>query len=369
MPAELNDAERAVRRKTHETIRRVTVDIEERQHLNTPVSALMELVNDLYAFSDQTAGGSPGQHAASAVTTAERVETLAVVREAVEALVLMVSPYAPHMAEELWEHLGHRGGLTAAGWPAFDADAARAAEIVVPVQVNGKLRGAHHRAARGRRGRGARQGAGRSGRAGARRRQDRAKGDRGAGQAGQRGGELMTCRQGLGVVVAVLAMASSSCGYALAGRGSFLPAYIQTIGIPQFINTTPVYELEQVFTERVRTEFINRGNYKVQPNNTGVDALLTGEILTIQIQPASFTDEQQASRYILTVTAKIEFRDLKTNNVLWENPQWVYRDEYEATAGTDALDPNAFLAQGSDALERVGTEFAKAVVSAILEAF
>ena len=69
------------------------------------------------------------------------------------------------------------------------------------------------------------------------------------------------------------------------------------------------------------------------------------------------------------MTAKIEFRDLKTNNVLWENPQWVYRDEYEATAGTDALDPNAFLAQGSDALERVGTEFAKAVVSAILEAF
>ena len=179
----------------------------------------------------------------------------------------------------------------------------------------------------------------------------------------------MTGRQGRGLVVVLVAMASSSCGYALAGRGSFLPAYIQTIGIPQFINTTPVYELEQVFTERVRTEFINRGNYKVQPNNTGVDALLTGEILSIHIQPASFTDEQQASRYILTVTAKIEFRDLKTNNVLWENPQWVYRDEYEATAGTDALDPNAFLAQGSDALERVGSEFAKAVVSAILEAF
>ena len=179
----------------------------------------------------------------------------------------------------------------------------------------------------------------------------------------------MTGRQGLSVLVVLVAMASSSCGYALAGRGSFLPAYIQTIGIPQFINTTPVYELEQVFTERVRTEFINRGNYKVQPNNTGVDALLTGEILSIHIQPASFTDEQQASRYILTVTAKIEFRDLKTNNVLWENPQWVYRDEYEATAGADALDPNAFLAQGSDALERVGSEFAKAVVSAILEAF
>jgi hypothetical protein len=179
----------------------------------------------------------------------------------------------------------------------------------------------------------------------------------------------MTRRTWLGLLVTALATASSSCGYALAGRGSFLPAYIKIIGIPQFVNTTPVYELEQVFTERVRTEFINRGNYKVEPATTGVDALLIGEILNISIQPASFTDQQQASRYVLTVVAKIEFRDLKTNNVLWENPQWVYREEYEATAGTDALDPNAFLAQGSDALERVGTEFAKAVVSAILEAF
>lgn len=171
------------------------------------------------------------------------------------------------------------------------------------------------------------------------------------------------------LVVVCLAASGSSCGYALAGRGSFLPPYIQTIGIPQFINTTSIFEIEQVFTERVRTEFINRGKYKVQQETTGVDAVLSGEILTIQITPASFTDQQQASRYILTVTAKIEFRDLKTNKVLWENPQWVFREEYEATAGTDALDPNAFFGQGSDALERVGSEFAKSIVSAILEAF
>ncbi len=141
VPAELSDAERALRRKTHDTIRRVTIDIDERQHLNTAVSALMELVNELYTFSDKTGAGSPGQHSTAAVATAERVETLAVIREAVEALVLMVSPFAPHTAEELWERLGHSGGLTQAGWPRFDADAARAAEVVVPVQVNGKLRG------------------------------------------------------------------------------------------------------------------------------------------------------------------------------------------------------------------------------------
>ena len=138
---ELSDPERALRRKTHETIRRVTADIEERQHLNTAVSALMELVNELYAFGDRTESGTPGQHGGSAVATAERAQTLSVAREAIEALLLMLSPFAPHSAEELWERLGHRGGLTEARWPAFDAEAAKAAEIVVPVQVNGKLRG------------------------------------------------------------------------------------------------------------------------------------------------------------------------------------------------------------------------------------
>jgi len=137
-----NDAERALRRKTHDTIRRVTADIEERQHLNTAVSALMELVNELYAFSEQTRTGMPGHRGdhETAVTEAERVETVAAAREAIEALVLMISPFAPHTAEELWERLGHTGGLAAAGWPAFDAEAAREDSITVPVQVNGKLR-------------------------------------------------------------------------------------------------------------------------------------------------------------------------------------------------------------------------------------
>lgn len=173
----------------------------------------------------------------------------------------------------------------------------------------------------------------------------------------------------IGLGCAVLALfAASGCGYALAGRGSFLPEYIQVIGIPQFTNTTP-YEVEQAFTERVRSEFIGRGKYKVLPQATGVDAVLTGEIVGLTIAPASFTQEQQASRYVVNVVAKVEFRDLKTDNVLWENPQLVYREEYEAAQGTDALDPNAFFGQESNAMDRISTEFAKSIVSAILEAF
>jgi leucyl-tRNA synthetase len=139
---ELSGAERSVRRKTHETIRRVTVDIEERQQLNTAVSALMELVNELYAFSEQTETGSPARHTTSATKTGvlERPGTIVVVTEAVDALVRMISPFAPHTGEELWEMLGHKGGLSASAWPAFDAEVAKADEIVVPVQINGKLR-------------------------------------------------------------------------------------------------------------------------------------------------------------------------------------------------------------------------------------
>jgi leucyl-tRNA synthetase len=123
-----DDWDRKLRRKTHGTIRRVTVDVEERIHLNTAISALMELVNELYAFSDRLQHGSATR------------EATAVMREAIEALVILLSPFAPHTAEELWEMTGHTGGIAKATWPSFDEAVAKADEIVVPVQVNGKLR-------------------------------------------------------------------------------------------------------------------------------------------------------------------------------------------------------------------------------------
>jgi leucyl-tRNA synthetase len=137
---ELNDGERAMRRKTHETIRRVTQDLDPRVHLNTAVSGLMELVNELYAFCAKCQAIGRDSDDLARVGETARPGTIAVLKEAIEALVLMLSPFAPHMAEELWEMLGHTGGVAAAGWPAFDAEVARASEITVPVQVNGKLR-------------------------------------------------------------------------------------------------------------------------------------------------------------------------------------------------------------------------------------
>ncbi len=119
----------AVRRKTHQTIARVTNDFEH-MHLNTSVAALMELFNELSDFSVQPATASAAD--------------LFVVREALECLTLMLAPFSPHIAEEMWERLGHAGGLQNLGqsakWPKANAELARRAELEIPIQVNGKLR-------------------------------------------------------------------------------------------------------------------------------------------------------------------------------------------------------------------------------------
>jgi len=70
----------------------------------------------------------------------ERTQTVGVLREAIDALVVMLSPFAPHIAEEMWHTLGNAEGLARASWPAFDPEVAKAVEVVVPVQINGKVR-------------------------------------------------------------------------------------------------------------------------------------------------------------------------------------------------------------------------------------
>ncbi len=172
-------------------------------------------------------------------------------------------------------------------------------------------------------------------------------------------------------VLAFAALACSSCGYALAGRGSFLPDTIRVIGIPEFTNKTAFYQLEQVLTDKVRSEFIGRGKYKVLPQDSDVDAVLRADISSISIAPSVFNEAQQATRYVITVTANIEFRDLHADKVLWQNPAMVFREDYDvATGGGGTItDPATFFGQEANALERVATDFARSVVSAILEAF
>jgi outer membrane lipopolysaccharide assembly protein LptE/RlpB len=179
----------------------------------------------------------------------------------------------------------------------------------------------------------------------------------------------MTKKTSLALVAALLAVVlESGCGYTLAGRGSFLPAYIKVIGIPLFVNNSPIFDLDRQVTERVRAEFIGRGKYTIKPDANGVDGLLTGTITGVFLTPVAFNSAQQATRYALSMTATVEFKDMMANKTLWSNPSMQYREEF-ALNPTNALDTTTFLGQNQNAQTRMASEFARALVSAILEAF
>ncbi len=192
-----------------------------------------------------------------------------------------------------------------------------------------------------------------------------------AGPEGWAPGEALSRREALRLVpVAAATVAAAGCGYSLAGRGSFLPDYIRTLGVPMFGNRTPYSPLEQIFTEKVRVEFQGRGRYQVFPVDTGVDGVVRGDIVNIGAAPVGFNASQQASRYRFTVIVSVSFSDVKQQKTLWENPSLSFSDEYElASAASATLGAGAFIDQERAAIDRLSTDFARSVVSAILEAF
>ena len=115
------EKEKVLLRKAHQTLRRVTQDFETRWHFNSAVAQIMELTNLIYVTENSV-----------------RPE---VMKGVLEIVTLMLAPMTPHLAEELWEKLGHNEGLWAASWPAFDAELAKDEEVEIVVQVSGRVRG------------------------------------------------------------------------------------------------------------------------------------------------------------------------------------------------------------------------------------
>ena len=168
----------------------------------------------------------------------------------------------------------------------------------------------------------------------------------------------------------IVALATPGCGYALAGRGSFIPAYINIVGIPQLVNNTAFFQVEQILTEKIRTEFIGRGRYTVIPAPEGADAVMTGTVTSITVQPVGFTEQQLASRYLFTLTMNVQFTDTRTSQALWSNSALTFREEYElSTRSNVALEGATFLSQERSSFDRIADDVARTVVTAILEAF
>jgi len=116
--------EKTLQRKAHQVLRRVSADFESRWHFNTSVALIMELVNTLQGSEPLDQDARPE-----------------IVKEALELLVLMLAPIAPHVAEELWEMLGHSSGLWLAKWPQHNAQLAEEEQVEVVIQINGRVRG------------------------------------------------------------------------------------------------------------------------------------------------------------------------------------------------------------------------------------
>jgi hypothetical protein len=170
------------------------------------------------------------------------------------------------------------------------------------------------------------------------------------------------------VLLCACAASSSGCGYALAGRGSFLPATIKTVGILKLENHSTFFQVEDILTEKIRAEFIGRGKYKVTPEEAGADALLTGDVLAISVVPVGINEQQLASRYLFTVAMKMEFTDAHTQDVIWQNDSLVFRGEYDLGPQT-TVEAATFLDQQRSSMDRIATDVARTVVTAILEAF
>ncbi len=129
MQNELADYQRKLRRRTHQIVRAITENMEGRMHLNTCISSLMELTNQIYAF-DQVIDKN----------TDAKASDISIARESLEALIRMLAPFAPHISEELWQQFGHTESLAQTDWPEFNEGLAREEEIEIAVQINGKLR-------------------------------------------------------------------------------------------------------------------------------------------------------------------------------------------------------------------------------------
>lgn len=157
--------------------------------------------------------------------------------------------------------------------------------------------------------------------------------------------------------------AFSGCGYHLAGTGSSLPEHVKTIGLPIFVNNTQGYQVEQKITDSIQTVLIQRGKYKVIPESEGVDALLKGTINSVTLAPVAFDNEGVATNYSVIISAKVTFTDQIDKKILFQNPSFVFRGQYEFNQDEIYFDKQ------STTIDEIAQDFAESVVSAILEGF
>ena len=165
-----------------------------------------------------------------------------------------------------------------------------------------------------------------------------------------------------------LALAVAGCGYALVGKGTVIDPTIKRIGVPLFKSATAKPGLDQKVTQKVVEELLKRARFEVTSERVGADAIVEGELLRFDQTPVGFSDagatRTQASRYLVTLTARVRYVKVGQDEPIWANESFSFRDEYDVGS-----DPTSFFDQSGQAIERLSTSFARSLVAAMLEAF
>lgn len=182
----------------------------------------------------------------------------------------------------------------------------------------------------------------------------------------------MTARQpdnhglagGLGAVLFIVSLCAG-CGYHVAGRSSQLPSDWKTIAVPAFKNDTTQYRIEQRFTQAVIREFITRTKYRMIQNQDGADAVMHGEIVTIEASPMLFNSTTgQVTMMLVTVHTKVQLVDNHSKEIVYRNDDMVFRDEYQISS-----DVKSFFEEETPAVERMSRDFAAKLVSNVMDKF
>ena len=161
------------------------------------------------------------------------------------------------------------------------------------------------------------------------------------------------------------AFAAAGCGYHVAGHASTLPSEWTDIAIPAFKNDTTTYRIEQRMTEAVIREFITRTKYKVVQDPANADAVLKGEVISIETDPVLFqATTGEVTTMLVTVHTKVELTDTKSEKVIYKNDDMVFRDQYQIST-----DVKSFFQEEDPALDRMSRDLASHLVSNVMENF
>jgi outer membrane lipopolysaccharide assembly protein LptE/RlpB len=162
-----------------------------------------------------------------------------------------------------------------------------------------------------------------------------------------------------------LATFLAACGYHVAGRGDRLPPDVKTLAVPIFTNQTPRFRIEQRVSAAIMRELIERTRFRVTPNPQGADAVLKGTITDVRSGVVAFDlATGRATALQIQVHARVELLDLHTRKVLFSNPNYIFREEYQISQN-----PSALFEEQGPALDRLSRDLARTLVTEMLENF